>query len=237
MKEKIQDENDAIENPPADRNKTELTLRVTEESAGWLRGIGAKAIETEVPVCQKWIADLSAIWTPTPTEAKRIKLFPFKPTPFFPPEDILPEPKQTLDDLNDENSEHNKWWTKVLSWQKEQPHSFEKAISELPYYITIIIEVKTSRADFLNDKKWKHKPQADLQILSYAKGIIKDDEIPDGWWGLEHGEKSLRVKKRYWPLHDITDTMRMYLIGSIAERQHNRTANAFWNALAKRRRV
>ncbi|MCK5357339.1 MAG: hypothetical protein KAJ48_02995 [Elusimicrobiales bacterium] len=231
-------EKEGAEEVQADRNKTNLTLKVTQESAGWLAGIGAKAIETEVPVCQKWTADVAAFWSPTMTEVKRSKLTPFKDTraqyaPFKKPtwhnEKFKNRPKGEYYRICKE------WWNKCLEWSKTQGIDFQKALANLPYYITIIVEVKTSRADFLGDKKWKHKPQADLQILSYAKGIIKDEEIPDGWWGLEH-DNGIRIKKRYWPLHDITDTMRMYLIASIAERRHNRTANAFWNAMAKRNR-
>jgi hypothetical protein len=44
-----------------------------------------------------------------------------------------------------------------------------------------ICEVKVSRSDFLKDDKWTAAPQANLQLIAAPKGLISEDEIPNGW--------------------------------------------------------
>ena len=69
---------------------------------------------------------------------------------------------------------------------------------------TVIIEVKTSRSDFLADKrKYARSKQAEIlnhQIGNYRyylcpKGIIAEDDLPNNWGLLEYdGKKIHRVK-------------------------------------------
>ena len=58
----------------ADRNKTDVTLAVTEALVGWMARRGMKPIETEVPVARRWIADAAALWDPTHTEINKARL-------------------------------------------------------------------------------------------------------------------------------------------------------------------
>lgn len=100
----------------ADRNKTELTLRVTEAAALWLSGIGCKGCEAEVMVAPGWLADLAAFWSPTRTEAVKQKLIPRCP-PWR---------------IGVENAEARKQW--------------DDKFMAMPPYISITCEVKTSLA-------------------------------------------------------------------------------------------
>lgn len=227
--------------PPADRNKTDITLEVTEAAARWLHGMGAKAIETEVPICEKWVADLAAIWSPTRTEAKNNKLIPFTYLSCHqPPKGLIPWPKCDFEG-NDEKREamFDEYHKKVSNWQAANPDLFEEAYRKMPGIITIVHEVKTSRADFKRDHKWKMPAQAEVMILSYTTGILSIDEIPAGWWALEHDPKTGAAKgmrRRVWPLHTIEAEAKMWTVAAIAERRHNRTALHFWNSLMKRNR-
>jgi len=62
-----------------DRNKTELTHKVTDAVDGWLDERGFKPVETEVYVCEGWIADLAGVIVPTQTELQELRLLPRKP--------------------------------------------------------------------------------------------------------------------------------------------------------------
>lgn len=96
----------------ADRNKTELTLRVTEAAALWLSGIGCKGCETEVLVARGWVADLAAFWSPTRTEARKQKLvsweLPFEKLPGY--ISIACEVKTSIGDFR-----------KDTKWDREPP--------------------------------------------------------------------------------------------------------------------
>jgi hypothetical protein len=62
-----------------DRNKTELTKLVTAAAFRYLDERGFKPVETEVPVCDGWVADLAGVISPTQTELQELKLLPPKP--------------------------------------------------------------------------------------------------------------------------------------------------------------
>src|SRR5690242_1203826 len=62
--------------PTMDRNKTELTHRVTAAASLYLSECGFKPVETEVPIEQGWIADIAGACQPTPTELTKMKLVP-----------------------------------------------------------------------------------------------------------------------------------------------------------------
>ena len=199
----------------ADRNKSEVTLRVTEAASRWLLDLGAKAVETEVPAGEKWIADIAAFWVPTRTEAIKAKLILKKPKWVSPygPEELR---KQY-------NQEHTAWI---------------KSYKGLPNYITIVHEVKTSPKDFKRDLKWERTPVADMQVLSYVKGILTPEQYPKNWWVLEHAEDGslLKVKNRV-PMHNVDVNQRLMLIANIADRRHNRTAYQFLRDLQKSHRL
>jgi hypothetical protein len=51
--------------------------------------------------------------------------------------------------------------------------------------MTCLVEVKTSRSDFMGDKKWKRVPPTDLAYVAMPPGIVKPEEWPVGWGILE----------------------------------------------------
>jgi hypothetical protein len=100
-----------------------------------------------------------------------------------------------------------------------------------------VVEVKTSRKDFQQDTKWNRAPAADIQAMAYPRGLIRPHEFPAGWWMLEHiAETGLVEARRRTPRNTISIEQRLLLVTNIAERRHNREANAFWSALHKRQR-
>lgn len=64
----------------ADRNKTELTRALTAAVVRYLDERGFKPVETEVQVCDGWIADIAGVISPTQTELQELKLIPRAPS-------------------------------------------------------------------------------------------------------------------------------------------------------------
>ncbi len=100
----------------------------------------------------------------------------------------------------------------------------------LEYYewpLTVIVEVKTTRQDFLKDVKGKFersKP-AHLCFLAYPTDIVRDNEIPKGWGALRMTKDGKRIfrrprQPRVEPQHP-GHTIR--LLAEIAKRRDSRT--------------
>lgn len=199
----------------ADRNKTELTLRITEAASSWLHNLGAKCVETEVYAGPSWLADIAGFWSPTQTEASYAKLIP--PRVRYP---------------------FGEGPAKMRRYEEADAVRIA-AFAALPPRITIVHEVKTSRADFAKDAKWGREAVADMQVLSYARGILQPGELPAGWWALEHSAETgalLGVRMRA-PIRATSLEQHLLVIANLAERRHNRTANQYLSDLQKRSRV
>jgi hypothetical protein len=92
--------------------------------------------------------------------------------------------------------------------------------------ITTIVEVKTSHADFLNDKKkWARSKEAEEQNYQMGNyryylcpdGIIKEDELPDKWGLLVYdGKKITKVKQAGY--QKSSSDMELLFITSIMRR-------------------
>jgi hypothetical protein len=66
---------------------------------------------------------------------------------------------------------------------------------------SIVIECKVSRADFLADsaKPWRRNPEIALGCERYfaaPKGMLKAEEMPDGWGLLEAQGREMKVVKK-----------------------------------------
>lgn len=194
----------------ADMNKTETTLRITEAASRWLMRIGAKPIETEVPISKGWTSDIAAAWRPTPTEAINEKLIPKKPR------------------YNCGNVKE--WRGRIADWT---------ALYEaLPNPIIIAHEVKATRSDFRYDKKWKMNPPVHMRVLSFNSGIIHDaNEYPRGWWILKHAStgKLMKVIQR-GRLYAVAFKQSLEVMTNIGERIFNRKHNRFWRDLKQSHR-
>ena len=138
-----------------DRNKSELTHKVTDAAYRWLDIHGFKPVETEVQVSPGWCADLAGVIVPTQTELIEMKLLKRRPRYGTP--------------------EENEWNNALRSMRRR---------------MTCLVEVKTSRSDFIGDKKWQKEPPTDLAYLAIPAGMVKESERPRGWGVLElHGEE------------------------------------------------
>lgn len=92
--------------------------------------------------------------------------------------------------------------------------------------ITTMVEVKTSRADFLNDKKkWARSKEAEEQNYQMGNyryylcpdGIIKEYELPDKWGLLVYdGKKIKKIKQAEY--QRASSEMEMLMITSIMRR-------------------
>jgi len=120
-------------------------------------------------------------------------------------------------------------------------HDF-KALEFTPYHTDIrfdfialdraqrlsrIVEVKSSRADFLSDHKWeKYLPYATHFYFAAPQGMIKPDELPPNIGlaeviTLPHGYKQIQYTRRCRKLHDLTDKAYMKLIEGAFMRYRN----------------
>lgn len=90
---------------------------------------------------------------------------------------------------------------------------------------TIVIEVKVSRADFLNDKKkyWQQQGHEECLAGNYRyyltpKGLLKQEDLPDGvglleWDGIEIARK-IAAKR-----HRVSNHADMIIIASLMRRE------------------
>ena len=163
-----------------DLNKSIVTHQVTDAAALWLDGHGFKPVETEVPMPwysetkSGWIADLAAVIQPTQTELIELKLIPRKPR-----------------------------WPGSAKWteaHREKEDRWQEVADLCLRFMTCLVEVKTSRADFRSDHKWRTEPPADLAFLAVPKGLLKPEEWPTGWGILEWtGGSAIAYRRRPEP--------------------------------------
>lgn len=199
-----------------DRNKSSVTCAITAQAIEHLKYIGAKAIETEVPLGSAWIADIAALWSPTPTECLRSKLLP---------------PRKKVQVVHE-------WEGGKFTRTEDDPaQKWDEMYSHLPGDITIVHEVKTSYSDFNRDDKFTREPAGDLQILSYLKGCIPEHRLPKNWWLWEHTAGG-RLKVAPCPIINHVDwDKKFWLAAALAERQHNRVFNKWQADLQKKYRM
>lgn len=108
---------------------------------------------------------------------------------------------------------HKKLCIKGENWLKGQgyPLSFAEIKSwgckEQPDAIgwdfrgrSCLLEIKTSRSDFFADQKKpfrkKNKGCGRLRYYVTPKGLVKPEELPEGWGLLEVSGRGLRIKKK-----------------------------------------
>ena len=106
---------------------------------------------------------------------------------------------------------HKKMVRRMCAWLKMQRMStviiaeLRTSNSETPDVIawhggaSILIECKVSRGDFLADhKKWFRNREkdgmGDTRYIAAPRGLIKPDEVPDGW-GLYEVDKQVHLTK------------------------------------------
>ncbi len=190
-----------------DLNKTPLTHDVTSAVAFWMDEKGFKPVETEVPMPwvkeneQGWIADLSGVIVPTQTELINLKLLTRAPKYYLsnghfgnPDEEYKPNPA------------YEKWSEELFIKQR---------------LMTCLVEVKTSRGDFVGDRKWNLDIPSDLAYLAVPKGLISPDEWPVGWGILEFSENVIRQKRPSFQFTATVEHQRDIILAIAIRRDHN----------------
>ena len=185
-----------------DRNKTELTHKITDAAFLWLNNHGFKPVETEVgmPWCtnglnQKgWIADLASVVDPTQTELINLRL--------------AKRPPQYRYGQKNEGYE-----VRQAAWKAEYTKVYRR--------MTCLVEVKTSRGDFMGDRKWKMIPPTDLAWIAMAPGIATVEECPEGWGILTMRGDQLQQVRVPTPRVATTEEQ-LFVIYQIAIRRDHR---------------
>lgn len=199
----------------ADRNKSSLTHDVTEAAHQWLDNHGFKPVETEV-YCghdhgKGWYADIAAVIAPTQTELIELK--------------YIPRPPRYEYGKNKNNDTY-----------RERRDAWEALLRPIHRTMTCLVEVKTSRADFRGDWKWKVVPPTDVAYLAVPPGMVKDVEVPEGWGILElRGDLVCQIKR---PVpREATLRQHFTVVYNIAVRRDHRTRYADQRESQKRERI
>lgn len=202
---------------PLDRNKTDLTHKLTALASGYLAYIGCKPIETEVPVAPGWIADVAGFTYPTQTELKNAKL---------------------LKRLVVENPQ-------LKGVPDYQLDNIFKMRNYFP--LTALCEVKISIADFKKDLERKfQKGAANLNYLVIPQSIkeaVLDIEPHFLFlhlkWGMivcsDSGEKITKVESPAVVPMTAADTIDF--IASVAIKRDHRSRYSYMRAMMKSYRV
>lgn len=92
-----------------------------------------------------------------------------------------------------------------------------------PGPLTVAVEVKVTRGDFLQDPKWSRPPPANICILAFPTGVV--DEIPKGWFGLETNKQGDKARKwhRTGEVHSQHLAVALDFISQVAIRRAHRT--------------
>ncbi len=190
-----------------DLNKSPLTCDVTSAVALWLDGMGFKPVETEVPMPRPavdekwWIADLAGVIFPTQTELINLKM-------------LARAPKYYLDNRFIGNPD-GEWIPNPAfeEWRKERD-----AKQRL---MTCLVEVKTTRADFLGDRKWNLALPTDLAYLAVPRGLVVPSEWPVGWGILEFHDGEIRQKRFPFPGQTTSEQQRDVILSIAIRRDHH----------------
>lgn len=194
----------AMPEPHADRNKSELTHKITRDAVQWLDDRGFKPVETEVCVARGWVADIAGVGSLTTTEAVNLKLIQGK-----------------------------RWGGDYAEMRKTQRDVF----LALPSPMTAVIEVKTSRADFLGDRKWALPAPANICLLAVPSGMLDADEFPPGWWVLSYNETAPMRTVYRAGIHPQTIERQMQIVLEIAVRRDHHTRYARFREASRQARV
>jgi len=203
-----------------DLNKSALTHDVTSAVALWMDEKGFKPVETEVPMPyltksldeKGWIADLAGVIFPTQTELINLKLIKKSPPYSFPIDDQ--EKWET-------NPEYDVWAEELKTKMR---------------LMTCLVEVKTTRGDFIGDRKWKLPLPTDMAFLAVPKGLVAPIEWPLGWGILEFHEGSIR-QKRAPVVGSTTVEQQRDVILNIAVRRDHHTRYARLKEYSQRDRI
>lgn len=120
-------------------------------------------------------------------------------------------------------------------WSKRaEREAWEAEVAAMACMMTVIVEVKTSRGDFLGDKKWNAPPLADLSWIAAPSGLIAESERPQGWGILEHsGGRDCMISRCAPQIRMTTAEQQRNLIHAVACRRDNHTRYEHVNRIRK----
>jgi len=212
-----------------DFNQSELHNKIKAEAMNWFLAHGFKPIEFEVAIRKKWVADIVGAIQPSTTECIKLKFI--KPRPKF----VCGLDYWKLEGEERKQAEEDR--NKLLEDHRQRYNVWFKETENFVYKnYTMVAEVKAFRSDFTKDinTKFKQTP-AHMNFLAYEKGIIKKEEIPDGWFGLEHiGEERFK----YHPGRIVYNEMdtQYDIVYNLSMRMHNAYHYAHMNERIKQQR-
>ena len=186
----------------SDLNKNQLTRDVTIATMRWLYRNGFHII---VPECRygdnDLIADLMGWCEPYYWSSYELGFITHK--------EAMELKRQTAD------AGYKQGLVGMKAWKYGEQQWFKALDDVLGSSVIGIIEVKTSRADFLKDVKKKFSAlYATTNIIAYPHKLISVDEIPDGWLGIEttqDGGKVYRIHFDHFRVNRIdSDTTLLY---------------------------
>lgn len=198
-----------------DRNKSELTIAITKNVALWLDGKGFKPVETEVPVADGWIADVAGVCCPTQTEMLELKIIP-RP------------PRYRGTNWHEEGSEYNKDYA---VWRVKH--------DAIPHPLTALVEVKTSRGDYMGDRKWMAEWPTNLCYVAMPEGMIDPMHWPHGWGVILFSQNGAVVRKVHAPsaIRPLDHEKQLWTIHSLAVARDHQTRYARLRELARKQRI
>lgn len=201
-------------------NQTQEHDEIKLLAQGWFLEHGFKPVEFEVPVVSGWIADLAGIIVPTATELQNLKLITRFKEPKFDRE-LWDNKEATIAHGMERGNLYRQW--------RENAESMMN-IS------TMLCEVKISTADYRKDIITKfNKTPASMNFLAYPKGLIKPENIPTGWFGLERiGEE--RLKFHVGTLYKKTYEEMFVTVFALSQRLHNKNQYANISKVMKEER-
>lgn len=106
---------------------------------------------------------------------------------------------------------------------KEKQDAWEASCYALLRLMVVVVEVKTSRADYSKDKKWKITNPVDLCYVAIPSGMVREEEYPEGWGVLAYlSDGSIRCVRNPTPAVSTIER-RMNVIYQIAIRRDHHT--------------
>jgi hypothetical protein len=110
---------------------------------------------------------------------------------------------------------------KRRTWDELAYAEWNKTRAALSLTMTSLVEVKTSRADFRGDRKWKAPLPVDLAFLAVPKGMITPEEWPEGWGILEFDGKCMKRTKTPTPATATVEQQRDVILIIAIRRDHH----------------
>ena len=203
-----------------DRNKTDLTHRLTDLATAWLDGKGFKPVETEVGVAQGWVADIAGVCVPTQTERIELKL-------------IAPPPRSPSFSARaavDHEAIIERYNADYRAWRAQY--------ELLPERLTALVEVKTSVGDYRRDRKWAAPWPTNLCFVAKPEGLIPPEDWPAEWGVILCSANGTTIRRvRPSRIHPVTMEQQLEVILNLAVARDHVTRHARFRDLAKTQRV